>query len=184
VKLRVARDKSKNEKISVLKGRQAKLNYAIFHILALKGPLTIYDIHKEVKIRRRLKHLRYATVNKRVRALEESGYIKKIGVKKTKAGFEAAIYELTARAYLAVLLSQINMDRFLEEAEDDAVLSALAALSSGAQPLSMDRKSQSEEHGQHPILVNHHSTALYHHRHTKHKRNAKRTEKLYSPKKT
>jgi DNA-binding Lrp family transcriptional regulator len=124
----VARDRSKNEKISVLKGREAKLNYAIFHILALKGPLTIYDIHKEVKIRRRLKHLRYATVNKRVRALEESGYIKKIGVKKTKAGFEAAIYELTARAYLAVLLSQINMDLFLEEAEDDTVLSALAAL--------------------------------------------------------
>jgi len=137
----VAKGKRKSGKLSVFKGREARLNRAIFRILALKGPQTIYDIHKEVKTRRRLKHLRYATVNKRVRALEESGYIKKIGVKKTKAGFEAAIYELTARAYLAVLLSQINMDRFLEEAEDDAVLSALAALSSAAQLLSMDRKS-------------------------------------------
>ena len=137
----MARGKRKSGRLQVFKGREAKLNYAIFHILALKGPLTIYDIHKTVKIRRRLKHLRYATVNKRVRALEESSYIKKIGVKKTKAGFEAAIYELTARAYLAVLLSQINMDRFLEEAEDDTVLSALAALSSAAQLLSMDRKS-------------------------------------------
>jgi len=31
---------------------------------------------------------------------------------------------------LAVLLSQINLDSFIEEAEDDVVLSALAALSS------------------------------------------------------
>jgi len=119
--------------------REAKLNRAIFHVLALKGPLTIYDIHKTVKTRRRLRHVRYASVNKRVRFLEESGYIKKIGVKKTKAGFEAAIYELTARAYLAVLLSQINLDRFIEETEDDAVISALAALSSAAKLLSVDR---------------------------------------------
>jgi len=137
----VARGKRKSKRLQVFKGREAKLNYTIFQILALKGPLTIYDIHKEVKTRRRLKHLRYATVNKRVRSLEESGYIKKKGVKKTKAGFEASIYELSAKAYLALLLSQINLDRFIEEAEDDAVLSALAALSSAAQLLPMDRKS-------------------------------------------
>ncbi|MBE0513243.1 hypothetical protein IBX38_09360 [Candidatus Bathyarchaeota archaeon] len=135
------RGKRKSGRLQVFKGREAKLNSAIFHILALKGPQTIYDIHKQVKTRRRLRHVRYATVNKRVRTLEKSGYVKKIGVKKTKAGFKASIYELTARAYLAVLLSQINMDRFLEEAEDDTVLSALAALSSAAQLLSMDRKS-------------------------------------------
>jgi predicted transcriptional regulator len=89
-----------------------------------------------VKTRRRLRHVRYASVNKRVRSLEESGYIKKVSVKKTKAGFKAFIYELTARACLAVLLSQMNLDRFIEEAEDDAVLSALAALSSAVKLLS------------------------------------------------
>lgn len=135
----MARRKRKSGRISVFKGREAKLNYAIFHILAIKGSLTIYDIQKEVKTRKKLRHLRYATVNKRVRSLEKSGYIKKIGAKKTKAGFEASIYELTVRAYLAVLLSQINLDRFIEEAEDDAVLSALAALYSTAKLLSIDR---------------------------------------------
>jgi len=84
----------------------------------VKGPLTIYDIHKIVKTRRRLRQVRYASVNKRVRILQESGYIKKTGVRKTEAGSEACIYELTARAYLAVLLSQISLDRFIEEAED------------------------------------------------------------------
>jgi len=125
----VAKDKAKSGRISVFKGRGAKLNRAIFHILALKGPQTIYDIHKTVKTQRKLRHIRYASVNKRVRFLKESGYVKKIGKKKTKAGFEASIYGLTARAYLAILLSQINLDSFIKEAEEDAVLIALAALS-------------------------------------------------------
>ena len=96
----MARREGKSGRISVFKGREAKLNRAIFHILALKGPLTIYDIYKKVKTLRDLKHTRYASVNKRVRSLEESGYIKKMGLKKTKAGFKASIYELTRQSLL------------------------------------------------------------------------------------
>ena len=120
----MARLKGKGGRISVFKGREAKLNRAIFHILAFKGPLTIYDIHKIVKTRRRLKHVRYASVNKRVRSLEESGYTKKMGVKKTKAGFEAFIYELTAKAYLAILLNSTSPDEILMRA-DEATASAI-----------------------------------------------------------
>ena len=120
------RRKRKCGRISVFKGREAKLNYAIFQVLALKGPLTIYDIHKKVKTRRRLRHVRYASVNKRVRSLQESGYIKKIGAKKTKAGFKASIYELTARAYLAILLNTINLDKLVMRA-DEATASAILA---------------------------------------------------------
>jgi len=121
----VARLKGKGGRISVFKGREAKLNYTLFHILALKGPQTIYDIHKEVKTQRKLKHVRYATVNKRLRALEKSGYLKKTGLKKTKAGFKASIYELTTRAYLVILLNSINLDELVmrpEEATASAIL--------------------------------------------------------------
>ena len=128
------RSKRNCGRISVFKGREAKLNFEIFHVLALKGPQTIYDIHKELKAQKGLRYIRYATVNKRIRLLKESGYINKIGEKKTKAGFEASIYELTARAYLALLLNQTNLDRFIEEAGNDALLSALAALFSAAKP--------------------------------------------------
>jgi len=110
--------KRKSGKLQVFKGREARLNRAIFQILALKGPQTIYDIHKIVKTRRRLKHVRYASVNKRVRSLEKSGYIKKTGAKKTKAGFKATIYKLSARAYLAMLLDSINLEDLLERADD------------------------------------------------------------------
>ena len=77
-----------------------------------------------MKTRRRLRHVRYASVNKRVRSLEESGYIKKTGVKKTKAGFEASIYELTARAYLTILLNSINLDKLVTRV-DEATASAI-----------------------------------------------------------
>jgi len=120
----VARGKRKRAELSVFKGREAKLNHAIFQILAIKGPLTIYKIHKIVKTRRRLRHVRYASVNKRVRGLQESGYIKRIGSKKTKAGFKASIYELTARAYLAILLNSINLDKLVTRA-DEATASAI-----------------------------------------------------------
>ena len=122
----VAGRKGERGRISVFKGREAKLNRAIFYVLAVKGPQTIYDIHKIVKTRRRLRHVRYASVNKRVRSLEESGYIKKTGVKKTKAGFEASIYELTARAYLAILLDSINLEDLLMRV-DEATASAIMA---------------------------------------------------------
>ena len=48
--------KRKSGRLQVFKGREAKLNRAIFQILALKGPLIIYDIHKEVKVQKGLKH--------------------------------------------------------------------------------------------------------------------------------
>jgi len=114
----VAKGKRKRAELSVFKGREAKLNHAIFQILATKGPQTIYDIHKEAKTQRNLRHVRYATINKRVRTLQESGYIKRTGKKKTKAGFKASVYELTARAYLAILLNSINLDKLVTQVDE------------------------------------------------------------------
>jgi len=122
----VARRKS--GRLSVFKGREAKLNSAIFHILALKGPQTIYEVCKEVKTQKGLKHTKYTNVNRRVRALENLGYLEKTGTRKTQAGFQATLYQLATRAYLAILLNKINLDEFTQTAGEDAVIAALAAL--------------------------------------------------------
>ena len=124
----MVRSKRNCGRISVFKGREAKLNYAVFHILALKGPQTIYDIHKELKAQKGLRYIRYATVNKRIRLLKESGYINKTGGKKTKAGFEASIYDLTARSYLAILLNSINLDKLVKRVDDATASMILAAI--------------------------------------------------------
>ena len=124
----MARREGKSGRISVFKGREAKLNRAIFHILALKDPLTIYGIYKEVKTRRQFRRTRYASVNKRVRSLEEAGYVRKIGVKITKAGFKASIYELTARAYLAMRLDSINPEDLLMHVDEATALTILGLI--------------------------------------------------------
>jgi DNA-binding Lrp family transcriptional regulator len=129
----VPRRKRKTGRISVFKGRKAKLNRAIFYVLAGKGPHTIYDIHRALKTQRRLRHIRYPSVNRRVRFLQETGYIKKIGVKKTKTGSQAIIYDLANRAYLAILLNSINLDELvmrIDEATASAIMAAIACTTS------------------------------------------------------
>lgn len=124
------RDKRKLGRISVFKGREAKLNHAIFNILALKSPLTIYEASKEIRTLRHLKHTKYTNVNRRVRALEHSGYIEKAGTRKTQAGFKATLYQLSTRGYLALMLNQIDIETILQKADKTTILNLLAALSS------------------------------------------------------
>lgn len=120
--------KPKNTKLSVFKGREARLNRAIFQSLALKGAQTIYDIHKHVRTFRGLKYTHYGNVNKRVRALQQLGYIKEVRLKSTRAGFEAIEYELTARTYLALILDSINLNDLLNRIDEDVALEILATM--------------------------------------------------------
>lgn len=94
----------------------------------MKGPQTIYDIHKKLKAQKRLRHIRYASTNKRVRSLEEQGYVSRIGAKETKAGFQASLYELTAKAYLATHLNLISLDELLVQLDNASAMTLLAEI--------------------------------------------------------
>jgi hypothetical protein len=120
--------KPKNTRLSVFKGREAKLNRAIFQALAQKGIQTIYDVYKCVRSLKGLRCTRYGTVNKRMRALRESGYIKTAGERETRSGFEAILYELSVRAYLAILLDSIDPERLLSEIDETAALRLIAEI--------------------------------------------------------
>jgi hypothetical protein len=121
-------------RLSVFKGREARLNKAIFHILALKGPLIIYDIHKEVKAQKGLKYTKSSNVLRRIRALEESGYLEKAGTRKTLPGSERVLYKLSSKTYLALLLNKINLDSFIQTAKEESIIATLAALISHTTP--------------------------------------------------
>jgi len=115
-------------RISVFKGREARLNKAIFQILAQHGPMTIYDVWQKLRRKRDFTYIRYHIVNRRVRALQKQGYIEKSEERKTKTGFIAILYQLTARAYLAVLLDKIDIDNFIEKAPEASILSAIETI--------------------------------------------------------
>jgi hypothetical protein len=86
-----------------------------------------------MRTQRDFAYIPYNTVNRRVRALEEQGSVEKIGERKTKTGFVAMLYQLTARAYLAILIDKIDLDIFIEKAPDVSILSAIAAIVSARQ---------------------------------------------------
>lgn len=120
--------KPKNTRLSVFKGREAKLNRAIFQSLAIKGEQTVYDIHKHVKTFRGLKYTHYGNVNRRVRALHGLGYVKEVRLKSTRAGFEASEYELTTRAYLALMLDSIKLNDLLNRIDEDLACEIMAVM--------------------------------------------------------
>ena len=117
-------------RLSVFKGREAKLNKAIFWVLAQEGPLTIYDICKKVRTQRALRYTKYSVINRRVRSLVEKGYIERIGARRSQAGFESQLYRLASRAYLATILNEVNFDKFIEKANEEDIISALAVFTS------------------------------------------------------
>jgi hypothetical protein len=120
--------KPKNTRLSVFKGREARLNHTIFQTLTQRSPLAIYEIHKQIKTQRGLKHTKYTNVSRRVRALEESGYLDNAGIRDTQAGGQATLYQLATRAQVALFLSQISPDTFIKEADEDTLIAQLAAL--------------------------------------------------------
>jgi len=124
----VPKGKDKSGRLSVFKGREARLNRAIFHTLALKSPQITYDIHKEIKAQNGLKHTKYTNVLRRIKALEESGYLERAGSRKTLRGSEVVLYKLTSKTYLALLLNRINLDSFIQTADEDTIITTLAAL--------------------------------------------------------
>lgn len=110
----------------MFKGREAKLNRVIFLVLAAKGQLTAYDIHKQVNNYKVFKRTRYSSVNKRLRILEKTGYVTRVALRKTKAGFEASLFELRVAAYLALIFSRVNLDSVLSQVSDEDGLSIIA----------------------------------------------------------
>ena len=124
----MARKKTKGTELSVFKGREAKLNRAIFQELSINGPQNIYNLHKNLRKIRGLKQVHYGNVNKRARALEQTGYLKASKIETTKAGFEAASYELTTKAYLALMLDSTSLENLLSQIDEDSATEILAAI--------------------------------------------------------
>lgn len=87
----------------IFKGKGAKLSLAVLMVLAERGPQTIYAIHKALSQTRGFSKLGYPSVNRKVKALEKMGYVKKAHKNKTKRRI-STIYRLTAKGELGILL--------------------------------------------------------------------------------
>jgi len=123
----MARKKAKGTELSVFKGREARLNRAIIQALAVKEPQTTRELRKRIIQTKGMRHTSYSTVNKRVRSLEHSGYLRKSAVEERVGGI-TNYYELRPKAYLATFLNSTNIEGVFEQVNDAASISILGTL--------------------------------------------------------
>jgi hypothetical protein len=121
----VPRPKSEKVRLSVFKGKEAKLNHGILGSLHQTSPQTGWELFLQLKKRRDMAGLTYTTLLRRMAALQLQDYIMKVGEKDTMPGTETALYQLSPRGELAIALSKINLDKFVKRAGYDRILSAL-----------------------------------------------------------
>ena len=123
-------------RLSVFKGREAKLNRDILQVLSLESSLNIRQVYKKVRTHKGLEHTQYRVVNRRIKILEKEGYVKLIKIKKTPQGLIAKHYEPTTKTYFVLALEAVDFDAFIQLAEETELTTLLAAIISITMDLS------------------------------------------------
>ena len=111
----------------MFKGKEAKLNHAIFQVLTQKSPQTAWEIFNQLTKQKHLLDLKYWVLIRRIKKLHETDYIIKVGETKTMPGTETGLYQLTPRGELAIALDQIDLDKFINKADYHRILTAIEA---------------------------------------------------------
>ncbi|MGD6806551.1 MAG: hypothetical protein ACQCN4_06295 [Candidatus Bathyarchaeia archaeon] len=115
----MSQKRGKGTELNVFKGREEKLNRIIFLILQSKSPLTSYDMYLEIRRIRGFRHTKRQTVDRRMKALHEQGWIVKNGIRPAKAHFLSPLYRLSIRAQAALVLNKTDLNIFLLAASEN-----------------------------------------------------------------
>jgi DNA-binding PadR family transcriptional regulator len=122
----LAGQKSKGTELAVFGGRKADLTHAILQILS-KEALVKYDVHKKI-INQGFRDTRYGTIKKKIKTLEETGYLKQAGVRKTQPGSEGILYEATFKALVALKLNRTDLEDLFKHMDETSAMELLALL--------------------------------------------------------
>jgi len=108
-------------RLDVFKGQERRLNLAIFLVLSLSGPLPALQIYKQIIAQKKLSGTHQGSLYKRLDDLAKEGYLR---ILPPQLGSKAKTYELTNKAYLAVVLEDVSQQELVDKANevDSAVL--------------------------------------------------------------
>ena len=115
-------------RLSVFKGREAKLNRAILYILAWESGLSIRQVCKKVRTHKGLENTRYRVVNRRVKALQQEGYLELAEIEEMRRGFQAKHFEPTTKAYVALALEAVDFNALLQSSKEEKLTTLLAII--------------------------------------------------------
>jgi hypothetical protein len=113
----VARKRAKGTELAVFSRREAKLNRVIFIVLNSKKQLTSYDTYLEIRRIKGFRHVKWQSVDRRLKALFEQHWIIQDGVKPAKAHFLSPLYTLSIRAQVALALNRVDLNVFIQIAQ-------------------------------------------------------------------
>ena len=99
-------------------GREARLNRVIFMVLDSKKLLTSYGMYLEIRRIKGFRHVKWQSVDRRMKALCEQGWIVKYGVRPAKAHFLSPLYALSIRAQTALALNKTDLNTFIQVAPE------------------------------------------------------------------
>ena len=122
----MAGKKNKGTELAVFKGRKPDLTLAILLALS-KEALVKYDVHKAM-VKLGFKDTNYGTIKKRILILEETGYVKQVGIRKTQPGSEGILYEATFKAMAALEQNRTDQDELFELMNETDAMEFLALL--------------------------------------------------------
>jgi hypothetical protein len=123
----LAGKKDKASDLEVFLDRAGRANAAIFDALAKESPQTIKQLLKQICRYDGLGETYYASLTKRLHALQDSNYIgeAKLGLDRGKG---QKSYELRMKAHLAMFLKENNIQDILNKATDTQSAFILLAL--------------------------------------------------------
>ena len=122
----MAGKKRKGIELAVFKGRKPDLTRAILLALS-KETLVKYDVHKAM-VKLGFKDTNYGTIKKRILILEETGYVKQVGIRKTQPGSEGILYEATFKAMAALEQNRTDQDELFELMDEMDAMEFVALL--------------------------------------------------------
>jgi hypothetical protein len=124
----VTRKRAKGTELAVFSGRQAKLNLIIFLVLSSNKVLTSYDMYLKIRAIKGYRNIKRQSVDRRVKALCQQGWLKKEGIRPAKAHFLSPLYKLNIRAQAALALSKKDLNVFLQTAPENNLQILVEAL--------------------------------------------------------
>ena len=113
----LARKNRKGTELDVFSDRAGRANAAIFDALAKESPQTIKQLLKEITKYEGLEETYYASLTKRLHALQEEGYVGEAKPTQECAKGQAT-FELRIKTPLSMILKENSMQKIVDKATD------------------------------------------------------------------
>jgi uncharacterized protein YdiU (UPF0061 family) len=126
-KRKETKNHGKGTELDVFKDRAGRANLAIFEVLAKTSPQNIKQILKQISRYKGLEETYYASLTKRLHALQETGYVR-VAKPYQEGAKSPANYELRMKAYPAMFLKEYSIQEILDKATDTQAAIILLAL--------------------------------------------------------